>query len=559
MAELSGAEQARLELQQQLAAIVWVRFQLVRNSMRTARGALEAISQVWVGIWFALLGLGGAVGFGFGGWHFVHNGEAIWLSALLWPLFLFWQIFPIAASTFSEHIDTSHLARYPLTFRAYSLVRVLFGSVDVANLVGSLCLLGLTVGTGIARPRLLTVMVPAALLFIAFNLLLAQMIFVWLERWLAKRRTREIMTVIFFLVILGFNFIGPVTERWSHISRGAEAAHLRLLVPLAAWLPPGLPGEALAAAAQGNWLAGLGALVVLAVCAAVVLKLLNIRLRAEYAGEVLSEGLPATPVKRLRSAAAPAAARWARLPGLDGPAAAVAHKELNYVRRSPVMFFSLAMPVVILVLFALGGFGGHGPGLARAAGYAYPVGLAYALLAFTNLVFNVCGAEAGGIQFYFMAPVRFRQVLAGKNLAYAVLLAIEAAVLYVIACLLDRPPSAVILAATLVGFVFATLCTLSAGNIVSLYFPKKLDLSRMGRHAARGTSSMIAMAIQAVAVGLVVLAMLGGFVLHAPWVGLAVVVVLGVLAAIVYAMVLAQSDGLALARREALISELSKS
>lgn len=556
MAELNPQP---LRVGQQVRAIIAVRLQLMRNGLRTTRGALEAIAQVWTALWFTLLGLGGAVGFAVAAFHFVHNGEAVWLSAFLWPLFLFWQIFPIAASAFTEHLDTGHLARYPLSFRAYCLVRVLFGAVDVANLVGILCMLGFTVGVAVARPALLPVDIAAALLFIAFNLLLAQMIYVWLERWLAKRRTREIITFIFFLFIIGINFIGPLTERWSHLSHGASAARLPLLAALAAWLPPGLPAEALARAAHPQWLAALGALAALAVCAAVVLELLSIRLRAEFAGEVITESVPAAPVKSARApSASTSSPRWRSMPGMDGTVVAVAQKELHYVRRSPVMFFSLAMPVVILVLFTMGGFTGNGPGLSHVSGFAYPIGLAYALLAFTNLVFNVCGTEAGGIQFYFMAPVRFRQVLAGKNLAYSVLLAIEAAVLYVVAALLDRPPSSTILAATLLGFIFAVLCAFTAGNIVSLSFPKKLDLSRMGRHAARGTSSMIAMAVQALAIGLAVLAMFGGFALHRPWVGLLMIAVLAGLAATAYAMVLAQTDTLALSRRETLIAELSK-
>ncbi|MGH9487627.1 MAG: hypothetical protein ACRD04_08565, partial [Terriglobales bacterium] len=246
MAELARVE---LALREQLRAIVEVRWQLMLNGLRTTRGALEAVSRAWTGLWFVVLGLGGAVGFGIGGWHFLHNGEAIWLSVLLWPLFLFWQVFPIAASAFTEHIDTSQLTRYPLSFRAYSWVRIAFGSVDVANLVGGLCTLGLAIGAILARPALMAEIIAAAVLFFTFNLLLAQMIYVWLERWLAQRKTREILTVVFFAFIIGINFIGPIERHWSRVHHGAGVAHLPLLAPLAAWLPPGLPAEALAAAA----------------------------------------------------------------------------------------------------------------------------------------------------------------------------------------------------------------------------------------------------------------------------------------------------------------------
>ncbi|MGH9487116.1 MAG: hypothetical protein ACRD04_05940, partial [Terriglobales bacterium] len=246
------------------------------------------------------------------------------------------------------------------------------------------------------------------------------------------------------------------------------------------------------------------------------------------------------------------------VPGFEGATMAIVHKEIRFLRRSPYIFFSLAMPVILLLVFSLGGFSGNGPGLSHIRGYAYSVGLAYALLAFTNLVFNVCGADAVGVQLYFLAPVRFRQVLAAKNLAYAVLLVFEAAVLYLVACVIDRPPSALILAATLLGFVMAALCAFTAGNVLSLYFPKKLDLARMGRHAARGTSSMIAIAVEATAIGLAVLCVLAGYALHQPWTGLVLLALLTVLAAIVYRVALVQTDQIALARRETLLAELSK-
>ncbi|MGH9468028.1 MAG: hypothetical protein ACRD1Y_11805 [Terriglobales bacterium] len=551
MAELAGLAP---EVGEQFRAILGVRWQLMRNGMRTTRGALEAVSQAWLLIWFTILGLGGAVGFAFGGWHFIRNGEAIWLSVLLWPLFLFWQIFPIAGAAFSERQDLRHLARYPLALGPYCLLRVIFGSADVANIVGALCTCGLLVGILLARPVLAPVAVVAALLFFAFNLLLSQMIAAWLERWLAKRRTREILTVVFFAVIIGVNFVGPITRHWSHVRQGAAAAHLPLLLPLASWLPPGLWAEALASVARGRLLVSLGALVLLAVCAVVVFALLRIRLRAEYFGEVVTDAVaPAAPARPAVARLAPPHRR-----GLEGPVAAVAEKEFGYIRRSPYMFFTLAMPIVILLLFAVGGFSGGGGGMAQAARYAYPIGLGYALITFTNLVFNVCGADAGGVQLYFVTPVRFRQVLEGKNLAHAVLLAIEAAILYAVVWLLHSRPPAVILAATLLGFVFAVLCAFTAGNLISLYMPKKMDLARVGRHAARGASSLIAMAVQGGAMGLAVLAMIGGFALHQPWVGLLIIFVLSVLAAVTYVLALRQTDHIALARREALMSELCK-
>ena len=42
-----------------------------------------------------------------------------------------------------------------------------------------------------------------------FNLLLNRVIFAWLSRWMAQRRTREILGALFILVMFSFQLIGP--------------------------------------------------------------------------------------------------------------------------------------------------------------------------------------------------------------------------------------------------------------------------------------------------------------------------------------------------------------
>ena len=74
------------------------------------------------------------------------------------------------------------------------------------------------------------------------------------------------------------------------------------------------------------------------------------------------------------------------------------------------------MPVVVLFIFrftpgndSAGGLLGHAPDL------AFPVGAAYAVLILTNMVFNSFGADVAGVQFYFVSPVRFREILHRKK------------------------------------------------------------------------------------------------------------------------------------------------
>ncbi len=542
---------------QQMLALAQLRWQLLLNSVRTGRGQLELIARIWTGFWFAVLALGAGVGCAVATVYFFERGVPADTALLFWLLLAFWQLFPLATSAFTEQPDSSYLLRFPLRYRDYLLVRLALSAFDVSTLVCGLGTLGIVIGVALARWTMLPWAIAAGVLFAAFNLLLAQAIFAWLERWLARRRTREILGALFFLAIISANFVGPMGRQWRQ-----HGLAFHPFAPGLAGLPPSLSARMLAPGA-----AAFASLVGLAIWIAVVFGLLQLRLRAEFRGETLDQSAPAHPVAaRPRNAVHPPAPAVAgRQPGWSGggPALAVAQKELRYLLRSPMMFFSLAMPVVLLVLFRMNGAGmtrRHGSQLshALAGGFGFPLCCAYALLVLTNLVFNAFGTDANGVQFYFMSPVRFRQVLAGKNLAYAAMVACEIVIIYIAAALLDGPPPAWIVAATLIGITFAAMCDFAAGNLLSLNMPKAIDLSRLGRQGGRGVSNFVALGIQAVVVGLAAIAVLAGVLLHRHWLALVLLALLLVAAAATYRLLLERTDALALARREVLITELSK-
>ena len=78
----------------QLAAVAELRWRIFVNSLHSFRGRLELASRIFVGMAFLAGGIGGAVGLGGAAWFLLSEGNAEWLGALLWPVFLFWQLFP---------------------------------------------------------------------------------------------------------------------------------------------------------------------------------------------------------------------------------------------------------------------------------------------------------------------------------------------------------------------------------------------------------------------------------------------------------------------------------
>jgi len=514
------------------------------------------IARIFMFLGFTVLGFGGATGMAGGAWYFVSHGQPEMLAALLWPLFLFWQFFPVVATAFTETVDSSNLLRFPLTFRSYFLIRIAYGCLDPATAVGSLWLLGIAVGIAFVSFAYFLIAAPILLLFAIFNILLSQTIYSWAERWLARRRSREILGFIFLLFIIGFQFIGPMATRYGPHAHRQIARITGQTLPLERLLPPGLAASSITQGVQGNYAAALAAFAVEFGYALAFFWFLNVRLRAQFTGENLSEAVArqAKPAGKQKERVG-----W-DIAGAPGPISAMVEKEFRYLSRSGPMLFTFIMPAVILVIFRLtpGRSDNAGGLFARATDLAFPVGAAYSLLVLTNLIYNSLGADAAGIQFYFVCPVRFREILMGKNLAHSLVMALDIALVWFAASLLYRPPDWDITIATLTGVFFALIVNLTAGNLLSLYTPKKIDFGTFGRQRASGATAFASLGIQAVVTGLCAIAILAARAYHRVWLAAIVFIFLAAIAAVIYAIVSNRVDAIALKRREALITELCK-
>ena len=171
----------------QFRAIARLRWQLFFNSVRSTRGTMELASRLIIGSIMTVGALGGALGMGSAAWFFLSNGKAALMPLLLWSVFLFWQLFPVMATAFTENLDSSNFLRFPLSYPSYFLIQLAYGSFDPATAVGSLWLLGITIGIAVARPSLVPWTIVVLFTFAVVNILLARLIFAWVERWLARR------------------------------------------------------------------------------------------------------------------------------------------------------------------------------------------------------------------------------------------------------------------------------------------------------------------------------------------------------------------------------------
>jgi ABC-2 type transport system permease protein len=536
----------------QFSAIASVRWQIFVNSLRTMRGRMEMVARVLVGFWFAALGLVGTVALGVSAWFILSHNKTEWLAALLWPVFFFWIFFPLLAAAFAEAFDSSNLLRFPLSYSSFFLVDLIYGSLEASAVVAVLWLVGIEVGVAIAAPRLAPWTGLALAVFGLVNTLLVRAVFAWIERWLARRRTREIMGVLFFLLIVSFQIVGPVM-RWLGRQQLELPAAVAQVLAMQKFLPPALTAQAISQAWYGRWWFAVGAASLLAGYGLIFLLLFHLRLRAQYEGENLGEG-----IARERQSVDKAEARpgWA-LPGFSGPVTAMMEKEVRYLSRSGPMLFTLMMPAILLLIFRMRANPGRPGALAGNSDLAFPIGAGYALLLLTNLIYNTFGADGAGVQLYFASPVRIRDVLLAKNLVHAGVLTLEMGFVWVATCGLYHAPDPSVVAATAAAVLFAAPLDFCAGNVLSLCTPKKYDYGTFGRQRAPGTTILASFGVQAVIVAVAAITVLVARHLGSLWVATAIFAVLAAGAFAAYHVVLKRVDGIALRRRESLVSELS--
>lgn len=540
----------------QYAAVLRMRRQMLLHSLRNARGRFELAARIFWIAFFLVVGAGVAMGCGFVAHELAAADRPRLLPLVLWPILVLWQVVPIMLASAQENLDFSFLLRFPLGFRSYLLLYLCFGVFDPASLIGGVAVLGVWVGLLTVRPELGLWFALALFAFALFNFLLTRTIFSWIERWLAKRKTREILGMVFLAVFLSFQLLNPALigsrsrgmtldlAGMKHAGKVAEAIQRPL--------PPGLAASYLEAVAKGRSTEAAGALGGIFAYIGAAGLLLGVRLRAEYRGENLGEA-PRAGKRRIRKAVGSgdeaASRRW-----LGGPIRAVMAKDLRYLSRSGVMLFSMAAPLVIM--FGLGGQVRleHGP----IAEFAFPFAVAYGFLPLTRQVCNSLGGEGAGIQLYFLSPTPFRTIMLAKNLLQAGLFLVELTLVCLIAFSKYGPPSARIALLTLCWLLFALPANLAVGNILSIAMAYRMTMTRVSREQGSVGNGLLSLLNQIVifAAGAAVylpLAYFGHSELAGP-----VLLGLAVGAVLLWLRGLGDIDRLAANRREALIASLTR-
>lgn len=569
MADLARAEEAPVVragalgrmAQRQYAALLAMRWRMVVNSVRSVQGAFELGARGVAFIIYSIMGLSLGFGLGAGAYSMISGGHTQFLPFLFWTVFLVWQVLPIALASFQEQFDLSGLLRFPVSFGSFFLLNVVFGLVDVPALLGGICCLGILGGVTLARPELFARTAVILAVYALFNIVLARTILAWIDRWLAKRRTREVVSAIFLLMMLSLQLLNPALHNGAHYQRPNRAAarknqqeYFTQFRPLGEtvqriepWTPAGVAAAGVTQKTDRGPAVALGPLGTLGLYIFATGSLLALRLRGEYRGEKLSDA----PAVRKRNAND---ARW--LIDGSGPVAAVMEKELRIIPRSMPLLFAMGAPLVtVLIISSV--IRNTANGL-HPFQLAFPLCVCYALLGFTQMIFNNLGAEGTGIQMLFLSPTPIERVLLAKNLIHGALFLIVAFLAGIFASLRLGEPDLLLLATTAAWVLFALPAHLAAGNVLSLTMPYRVNLGRISRQRGSQASALVSMLVQVLVMGSGAVVFELCTYLQKRWLAVPVLLVLAGIASVAWNRVLANASALANRNRDNLIATLAK-
>ena len=546
---------ANLGVAGQIRLVAGLRWRILRNNLRRKSRRMDLIGMIWAAFLGSIMVVGLSFAFYWGAYVSLSTGHFGWLLLLFWSVFLFWQVVHIFMAGFGAQFEFRTLLRFPLSLTAFYLIGLAYGLADFPALASVCWLLAITIGAGMASPAFLPSVFAIVVLFILMNTTLERLLGSWFERLLARRRTREIILGIVILLSISPQFIGPAIARYTH--GGSPASAMRYL-PYLSPFPPSLASHAIAAAATGHGTAFLSSAAGLVAYVGIFSALLWHRFAAQYRGEDLSE--TAAPARVATRATLKTESASDTLALFSPQVTAILRKEYRYLVRNGFVMVSLFVPPILVLLFT-SQFGGKHPSVTHrgiSPDMFFPGMMGYLILMLMTPAYNCFAYEGRGIQTYFTAPLRFRDVLLGKNLMHAAILAFEVFLAMMVLAWRIGPPSTPVFVATIAAVVFAVAGQFAIADWVSLSFPRKLEFGSMRGQRSSGVSIWIAFGVQIFLAGVCSLISLAGRWTNSPWLPAEAFVALAAASIAGYFATLDALTGVAEKKKEVLIDTLCR-
>lgn len=417
---------------------------LIRNRLRKAGGWATL---AFIGIWSLAFGVGAIVGLLGGVVTRLVGSEAT--AALFTLAGIAWLLGPVVAAALDETIEPRRLELIPISSARMSWGLLAASMLGPGALVTVLFVAGVVVG---ASPDLTTLVptVIAGMTFVVWCLASARWLTTLLTDLLRTRMGRDIAVVGAAVLGGGSAFASTFLSNGT----GDPFPGLTGLGRISVYLPPGALGRALGLLAERNWWLGLVLLVYGVAAIALVMWGWQHSLRR------LSTRGPGRASRSVaKSQHTPLVPRL--LVSWPSAVGATAGKELRYLRRDP-RFRSQAIGLAV-ALAALGVGAGR---MLLGTEYSPFLAVVVAWMAASTTGFNQFGFDDRSFWGYLVTGVDLRRVLAGKNMAVALVgLPVLALVAVAAAALVGDASN--LLSALLAGMAVLAVW-LAVGNVVSV-------------------------------------------------------------------------------------------
>jgi ABC-2 type transport system permease protein len=478
----------------QLYALVWLKWTLFRNSMRSRRAVVGRVAGtlgMLAGLMLALVvaaGLGAASYFltspGWGVRQEQAGGAGfLFLFFIFTTAFLMWALMPLALGG-GGRFEPGRMLLYPVSLRKLFLFDFLSDLTSIVAVFAVPATLALGLGAGLANGSVaggLLISVCA----VAFGMSFAKFLSVGIGALMRTKRTRGEMLLALLGAALGMSgaLMGqlmPLLERYSAYLERAR------------WSPSGAAAYALAYGLRPGGASAFAVSLLTLAAYALACVLLAYRIARRTAlGAGGGRRRKASAGAAHEAKEAGAGAGW-QLPLVSPQFSALVEKELRYAVRNAQLRVIALMAVGLTIVLRMAPLGG---GSRRAwsqiSQYADGAGAVFSVIYIFTLVSplstNLFGYDGAGMRALVLAPVSRRLLLAAKNAAVAFIsLALVTAGVFVGGLVFgDLTPPTLLFAA--LAFVNSAALYALFGNYLSLHFPARVRFGkRMNRSGVAG-------------------------------------------------------------------------
>ena len=541
-------------LADQIRLIAWLRWRVLRNSISNKNRRLDLIGLIFSGFFSLLFVIGVTFGFFFVTKALFEKHLEPLFGLVFLALLVWWQSFPILLAGFAPQFPFRTLLRFPVNLSTFYLIGMAYGLADSAALAALVWMLAMLAATLVVQPFAAPVLLLVCVLFTVLNVTMERLLGAWVEKLLAKRKTREIFFTLFILAMVSLQFLNPLMQRYGR----SLVPIVRRWVPYLWLLPSSFAGDSVAQFAGHHWGTAVLKLGGLAVYTAIFTALLWMRYTQLYSGEELSEGV--APTRKEKRAALTAEDTRETVTFLPPQVLAVFRKELLYLKRNTFLFFGLIFPPMMLLFFSVQFAGPHPTAFKKGVppDLFFPGMMAYLVLILIAPSYNCFAYEGKGIQTYFTAPARFREILLAKNLMTISILLLEIVLCVTLVGWRVSLPTTPVLFATLAAVVFSIVGQLTIANWASLSYPRKIEFGKMQGQRNSGMSVLILLGVQILFGGVSTLVLFSGQWSGNPWLPAEIFTVLAAAALGGYFSSLEAFTQLAEKKKEILIDALCR-